>query len=39
MVTKLQTSMYEWTETDDQIKNLNQQCSELRKNVILFKLM
>ena len=31
MVTKLQTSMYEWTETDDQIKNLNQQCSELRK--------
>ena len=31
MITKLQTSMYEWTETDDQIKQLNQQCSELRK--------
>ena len=31
MINKLQTSMYEWTQTDDQIKQLNQQCSELRK--------
>ena len=31
MINKLQTSMYEWAQTDDQIKQLNQQCSELRK--------